>query len=265
LRAVNSDDGRRAVPRDGQQRDGFYDVSEKAFNRRKYKTVSKSAQSRTSILDAAARIFGRKGYGETSLREIAEAAGMQAGSLYYHFASKEELFDEVLSTGMRNIHEKVQCAVRSLESTASHRERIECAITAHLELLLKDSDYYRVACRLLAQAPEPLASRHEAFRIQYGRLWDEFLRDAQAAGEIRKEIKIVPLRMLIIGALNWTLEWFDIEQHPIETFVRQVSTTVFDGAGAAAVRTETPQRRAVRSRKRREPDQGDDGRRRVMR
>jgi AcrR family transcriptional regulator len=255
----------QATRDDGQQRDGLRNVSEKAFNRRKYKTVSKSAQSRMLILDAAARIFGRKGYSETSLREIAEAAGMQAGSLYYHFASKEEIFDEVLSTGMRNIHEKVACAVFALEGSASHRQRIECAITAHLELLLTDSDYYRVACRLLAQAPEPLASRHREFRIQYGRLWDCFLREAQKAGEIRKEIKIIPLRMLIVGALNWTLEWFDIDNHPIEQFVRQVSMTVFDGAATVTARTEARTRRTIRSRKVREPDPTEQGRRRPVR
>lgn len=217
--------------------DGHPNVSGQAFTRRKYKTASKSVQSRMLILDAAARIFGRKGYSEASLREIAETAGMQAGSIYYHFASKEEIFDEVLSTGMRNIHEKVERAVLSLGDEVSHRQRIECAITAHLQLLLSESDYYVVACRVLTQAPEPLEFRHREFRLQYGRLWDRLLRDAQNAGEIRGEIKIVPLRMIVLGALNWTLEWFDIDNHPIDHFVQQVSMTVFDGAAPAAAGT----------------------------
>src|SRR5690242_7761777 len=94
------------------------------------------------ILDAAAQMFGRRGYTDTTLRQIAEAAGMQAGSIYYHFASKDEIFDEVLSTGMRNIHATVQTAVSSLGSKAAHRTRIECAMTAHLELLLMKRDYF---------------------------------------------------------------------------------------------------------------------------
>lgn len=210
-------------------------MSEKAFNRRKYKTVSKSAQSRMLILDAAARIFGRKGYSATSLREIAEAAGMQAGSLYYHFSSKDEIFDEVLSTGMRDIHDKVERAVLALGENVSHRQRIECAMKAHLELLLMKSEYYAPASRVHVHAPEPLVSRHREFRHQYGRLWDSFLRDAQRAGELRKEIKIVPLRMLILGALNWTLEWFDTDNYPIDQFVRQVSMVVFDGVSSDAL------------------------------
>jgi AcrR family transcriptional regulator len=221
-------------------------VSEKALSRRKYKTASKSTQSRLLILDAAARVFGRKGYSETSLREIAEGAGMQAGSIYYHFGSKDEIFDEVLSTSMQNIHEKVERAVDALGDSASHRQRIERAMSAHLEMLLEDSDYYGVACRLITQAPEPLASRHRDFRLQYGRLWDRFLSEAQKAGEIRKEVKIVPLRMLILGALNWTLEWFDVENHPIDEFVRQVSATVFDGAAAETTKVQPARINAAR-------------------
>jgi AcrR family transcriptional regulator len=218
---------------------GSFNVSGQAFSRRKYKTISKSAQSRLLILDAAARIFGRKGYSASSLREIAEAVGMQAGSLYYHFSSKDEIFDEVLSSGMRNIHERVEQAVSALGDGVTHRQRIECAMTAHLELLLMKREYYAPASRILVHAPEPLASHHRELRHDYGKLWDGFLLDAQKAGEIRKEVKIVPLRMLILGALNWTLEWYDVDRYPIEGFVRQISTTVFEGVkpeAAPAVR-----------------------------
>ena len=52
------------------------------------KTVAENAEvGRTGILDAAALLFGRQGYGAVSLRMIAEAAGIKAGSIYYHFAS----------------------------------------------------------------------------------------------------------------------------------------------------------------------------------
>jgi len=53
----------------------------------------KSEISRGQILDAAARMLRRQGYGNTTLRKIAEVAGIQAGSIYYHFASKDEIMD----------------------------------------------------------------------------------------------------------------------------------------------------------------------------
>ena len=60
--------------------------------------------SRQQILAVAATLFCARGYAGTSLRDIAAAAGMKAGSLYYHFASKEELTAEVLRIGVERGH-----------------------------------------------------------------------------------------------------------------------------------------------------------------
>jgi AcrR family transcriptional regulator len=184
------------------------------------------------ILDAAARMFGERGYSETTLRQIAESAGMQAGSIYYHFASKDQIFDEVLSTGMRNIHNTVENAVASLGNGATHRQRIECAMTAHIELLLMKRDYFAPTRRMYAQIPQPLMARHKQLRHQYGKLWDGILLEAQKAGDIRGDIKIVQLRMFLLGALNWTLEWFDTDRYAIDDFIAQMSRVVFEGAAA---------------------------------
>ena len=47
--------------------------------------------------------------------------------------------------------------------------------------------------------------------------------------EIRPDVKIVPLRMFILGALNWTMEWFDPERYSVGDFARQINAVVFDG------------------------------------
>jgi AcrR family transcriptional regulator len=211
-------------------------LSDHVSTRRKYRTASKSALSRMQILDAAAQIFGRRGYSDTTLRQIAEAAGMQAGSIYYHFASKDEIFDEVLSTGMRTIHKTVAGAVASLGDEASHRSRIERAMTAHLELLLMHRNYFAPMRILHAQMPETLMARHMRLRQEYGKLWDAMLRAAQEDGEIHTDAKIVHLRMVILGALNWTLEWFDADQYAIDHFVDQMSQFIFDGVGLKTAR-----------------------------
>ena len=71
---------------------------------------SESGQSPTKfdrthevILKAAARLFCEKGYAASTLRDIAASAGMKAGSLYYHFNSKEEMLDAILDQGVREI------------------------------------------------------------------------------------------------------------------------------------------------------------------
>ncbi len=67
--------------------------------------ASKSQKTRERVLDAAAKIFRQKGYAATRLADIAAAADTQAGSLYYHFDSKEQLLDEVLERGHGRVAE----------------------------------------------------------------------------------------------------------------------------------------------------------------
>jgi AcrR family transcriptional regulator len=55
------------------------------------------ATRRGELLATAAQVFARQGYDATTVREIADAAGILAGSLYYHFDSKESMLDEILS------------------------------------------------------------------------------------------------------------------------------------------------------------------------
>jgi AcrR family transcriptional regulator len=195
----------------------------------KEKLGGKSALSRMQILDAAAQLFRRRGYTETTLRQIAKAAGMQAGSIYYHFGSKDEIVDEVLATGMKDIYKLVEKTIDDLGAGSSYRERIERGMIAHLDLLLTKGDYFSSNIRLYGQIPEALRPKHLHLRQRYGRLWDQILRDAQQAGEIRRDVKIVPLRMFILGALNWTMEWFDPQQYSVADFARQINAVVFEG------------------------------------
>nr|WP_149183979.1 TetR/AcrR family transcriptional regulator [Streptomyces sp. TRM49041] len=60
-------------------------------------TSEPPVERRTEILAAAARVFAAQGYNATTVRQVADAAGMLAGSLYYHFDSKESMVDEILS------------------------------------------------------------------------------------------------------------------------------------------------------------------------
>ena len=59
--------------------------------------IERSERSRTAILDAALELFSHRGYGATSMRDIAGTAGVSTGSVYHHFHDKEELFDTLLS------------------------------------------------------------------------------------------------------------------------------------------------------------------------
>jgi len=200
-------------------------------------SLSKSEKSRNQILEAAAKLFRRQGYSATTLRQIAQLADMEAGSIYYHFSSKDVILKEVLDRGLNHIFDAVKLSV-SQAGKQSHRRRIGLAIEAHLIALLEASDYTSANIRIYGQLPEQLKKRHRPLRRAYAEYWDQLFRDAQRAGEIRADIKIVGLRRFVLGALNWTVEWFaNNNQENVRDLARRTEFLIFEGVQKGPTRS----------------------------
>ena len=71
------------------------------------KKLAKSAISQKRVLDAAAKIFRDYGYAGTTMRAIADEADLKAGSIYYHYKSKDDLITAVLDLGIRSVTDGV--------------------------------------------------------------------------------------------------------------------------------------------------------------
>ncbi|PCH70557.1 MAG: TetR family transcriptional regulator [Rhodobacteraceae bacterium] len=169
----------------------------------------KAARSRAQVLSAAARTIRDRGYKAATMRAIAQEAGSEAGSIYYHFRSKEDILDEVLDLGLRDLLNGVRDAVADTAASKDHRGRIATAMEAHLNYLFQASEFTSANIRIYGQLPKEVRARHWPVRHEYARLWDGILKAAQNGGDIRSDIKVVPLRQVMLGALNWTVEWFD--------------------------------------------------------
>ncbi|WP_417612667.1 TetR/AcrR family transcriptional regulator [Parasphingorhabdus sp.] len=169
---------------------------------------SKSAQTRTRILDAAASLFRQVGYGAASLRDIAQKADMQAGSLYYHFDSKDELAEAVMLAGVEGSDAAVRGAVAALSPDASVLDRLEAAFEAHLTFLLSRSDYAVAMLRMLHQTPNSIQQRTLERQRDFGRFFGELFEMAKKEGVIKPALDLSALRMLIFGAMNWAPEWY---------------------------------------------------------
>ena len=96
---------------------------------------------RKQILTIAARQFSEFGYATTTLRTIAEAAGIKAGSIYYHFQGKDEIAAAVLDAGIQAITEVVRARLDALPPRADARARLAAAVGGHLWGMLHHGEY----------------------------------------------------------------------------------------------------------------------------
>ena len=170
--------------------------------------MRKSDVTRQRILDCAALVFSQKGYAGARLTDIAAAAGMQAGSLYYHFPGRDELVEEVLRQGVARTQAGVRERVEALPGGASALDRVRAAIAGHVLAVLQIGDYTSANIRIFGQIPGDVRARHLVDQRQYGAYWNGLLEAAQAAGEIRADADLSVVRMLILGAANWSAEWY---------------------------------------------------------
>ena len=200
--------------------------------------------TRDQILLQAARLFRHQGYAATTLRQIADAADIKAGSIYYHFGSKDEILGVVLDAGIEAVTAAVKSRIAALPPDASYRERIGAAIEGHLYGLLHHGDFTSANIRNYGQIPLAAKNKHRLVRRGYAQYWDDLLSEAQASGALRADASLAVIRLYLIGALNWTVEWYNPQRGSFKTFAAQISTIVFDGIGAPGLKA-APARRST--------------------
>jgi len=155
---------------------------------------------RQLLLDAAAGLICRRGFHGTSMRDIGRATDMLAGSIYYHFPSKDELLVAIYTEGVRRIAERVDAAVAR---ATDPMKRLEAACVAHLEMLLTDSDYAQVVVRVLPEDVPAVSARLTALRDDYE---ERFRRLIAALGLPRARRRYA--RLTLLGGLNGAQAWY---------------------------------------------------------
>ncbi|HKX79336.1 MAG TPA: TetR/AcrR family transcriptional regulator [Novosphingobium sp.] len=164
---------------------------------------------RTKIILHAAEAFARKGYNATTLSDIARAVGTQAGSLYYHFASRDDIIREVLKCSMSTITDNVNAAWAALPDGTPPLRRILVGIRAHIRTILSDDPFLPAYNRIINEVGQDIRDEYVQYPRAYGAMWRELIAQSQAAGEIRASIDPSLARLLIFGSITWSQIWFD--------------------------------------------------------
>lgn len=157
---------------------------------------------REEVLLKAAELVARNGIDGTSMRDIATAVDMLPGSLYYHFASKEDMIYAIHERVVTDMTRRVEAAI-----AAAHTpwDRLEQAAIAHLEALLDTGNMVTIISPDFAQEREELNAKLKAHR----RAYEVIFRQLFDALDLPDEVDRVLLRLQLLGALNWVPVWHD--------------------------------------------------------
>jgi AcrR family transcriptional regulator len=209
------------------------------------KQPDSSPDTRENLLRLAARSFGTQGYSATSMRSIADQAGIEAASIYYHFPSKEALVDEVMAHGAQSIVEHLKHRLDALPPGANAEDRFRAAVAGQMSALVKFGDYALAHARLLAQLPEKVQERHLKRREQHQRLWNALLEDLKKEGVLREEADIHLCRVFTLGCINSVQTWFSPRKGSLDAVADQLCDIFFDGVRSRSERRPSRSERAL--------------------
>jgi AcrR family transcriptional regulator len=157
------------------------------------------------IIDAAAEIFHRQGYADTSVQDVADAVGILKGSLYYYIKSKEDLLFRVLE----EVHEDAHGIVEEVSAMeAPPLERLAAYFRAHVEYntrnLTKVAVTYHDFGLLSGERRDKIVKERQFFeRFVVG-----LIKEAQETGDVRPEVDARLAAYSALGMANWVYTWY---------------------------------------------------------
>jgi AcrR family transcriptional regulator len=158
---------------------------------------------RNELTRQAARLFAEKGYHGTSIGDLAEAMGVQKGSLYAHIDSKADLLWEVAREGAAAFHSALDAIPEDVPPT----EKIRLALRAHLRVVAEQLDVATVFVREWRYLE---GDRAEAFLAERRRSEERFralFREGREAGTLRTDLDDQAAVLLVLSAANWAYTW----------------------------------------------------------
>ncbi|KAA1373093.1 TetR/AcrR family transcriptional regulator [Aeromicrobium fastidiosum] len=194
---------------------------------------AKSAHTRQRIIDSAARVLYEKGYSGTRLSDVAADSGVGVANIYYYFPSRDELIAQVMLAGMEEGRASLQESLGKLPDSAPPMERLMVAVEVHLRGGIRRSPHAQAVVRNAQQLPEPLLRRQREADSAYGAVWRDLIEELESRGELRDGLDPFAAQMLVIGALNSALEWWNRRRGTIDNVVRSAQIVVRHGLSAS--------------------------------
>ncbi len=162
------------------------------------------SERRAEICRTAAQMIRERGFGATSVNDIARALGITKAGLYHYITSKEALLAEVLSFGMDQVDAEVVAPAKGIEDP---EERLRQLVIRHAQIVTRA---HGAVTQLVDEVPHlPAAARRRVTRRMRGYfdLLRETLRELQTAGRLG-DVDPTVAAFSILGMIHWLPRWF---------------------------------------------------------
>jgi AcrR family transcriptional regulator len=178
--------------------------------------AQRTARRLPEIIEAAAKVFARRGYHGASTQDVADLLGMRQASLYYYFDSKEAALEAVCRHGHAGYVERLLEIARS---DASASEKLAQALVHHIAPERRDLTLVFIRERRFL--PLPARRRIRGFEVQYERAIERIIEDGMRSGEFRADLDARMATLAFFGLGNSAAVWYGREPRATPERVRR--------------------------------------------
>jgi AcrR family transcriptional regulator len=211
-------------------------------------------QTRTSqIYEAAARVFCERGFGQSSMSDVAAAMDMTKAGIYHHISSKDELLFGIMSYGMDLFEERVLDRVEAIRDPL---ERLRATIRGHVLLVTRDRPK-----EITVILNEPLSLRGDyrakidRRKRRYVRFLTQTFRELEREG-LTRDIDPRVATFALLGMINWIYQWYGPDGRLRDTEIAEGYIDLF--LGGLLRRRSRPPAPTTSAQRRGLPRRGDD-------
>jgi len=169
---------------------------------------AKTEDNQEKLLQSAAALMARRGFEQTSIREVTRRSGISLAGMYYYFKGKEELLYQIQERTFRGLlREQEELAA----SPGSPEERLRGLVQNHLSHLGSHPDELKVCTFELESLGGDYSRRIEALRRRYFKLMALLIGELmeRPRERIPGDAEVRRHTLFVFGMLNWVFMWFD--------------------------------------------------------
>ena len=161
----------------------------------------KVMDKKTSILEAAIKLFSTKGYDAASVRDIAELAGVNLAMISYYFGSKEKLMESLFHEKMDASKIKIETILKDTSLTPF--EKVERMLSDYVSKVVANQSFYKIMLyeQVLKQNPVILKLIKE-LKLNYAFLTSELIKEGQRSGDFKKEVDVILALNTLTGTVT---------------------------------------------------------------
>lgn len=156
------------------------------------------------IIETAESLFASKGFNGTSVRDIAEEAGINVAMISYYFGSKEKLMEAIFEVKIGKVQMRVEELLK--DTVMAPIEKVYILIDEHIERVMKSQQFYRIMiCEMASNKSPAIMEKVKQLKIKNAELISELIKEGQKKGDFKKKVDVVLMLNTMVGTVWQTI------------------------------------------------------------